>query len=114
MKTKPISELAVGDWILVDSMIMSRHVSRPWEVTGISHTRVHLQRYRTDHITKEVEISDSKYIYTKSIRFVFADGGDAEAAFAFAQRNSDVYEKAARELRQSHDKLFHDYMASLS
>jgi hypothetical protein len=66
-----------------------------------------------DSITKEAAVDECKYVYLKTILFVFSNESEANAAFEFDRDSSNACEDAVRELRANCDKLFSSYMESL-
>ncbi len=110
---KPNSSLAVGDWVVLESLVMSRFIGGAWEVAEISKSRVYLQRYRPHPTTREPELVEKKYVAAKSVQYTFTDEASAEAAFEFARANSEVYEREARALVKANRQRFDDYIASL-
>lgn len=110
---KTLEALAVGDWVVVDSLILSRHISAPWKVEELAKSRVYVGRYAKDPVTGVVECRERKFFARKSIRFVFEDEETANTAYAVARSNSEAYEAAARELQKIHTNTFKNYMAQL-
>lgn len=110
---KPLDQLAVGDWVVTDSLITSRFISAPYKVVKLAASRVYVERYRVDPVTKALEVSDERYFQRKRILYVFADEAGALAASDWARTASDEHERQVRELQAAHKAAFEAYMASL-
>lgn len=105
--------LAVGDWVVTDSLIVSRFIGSPWQVTKMAGSRVYLERRRMDPVTKKLEVCEEKYVALKSVRYVFTDEASATAASDYARVASEAYEKRLRELQAEHRQAFLARMAAL-
>jgi hypothetical protein len=110
---KPISALAVDDWVVTESLVISRRIGKPWKVQSIAKSRIYLVRELLNPKTQVVEDVRTKFVALKSIRYVFTDEASAQAAADFAHDNSDVYERKARELAEEHKAVFLAFMEAL-
>lgn len=110
---KPLDQLAVGDWVVTESLIVSRFIGSPWQVTKLAGSRVYLERRRLDPVTKKLEVADEKYVARKSVLYVFTDEASATAASDHARAASDAYEQRLRELQSEHRQAFLAHMAAL-
>jgi hypothetical protein len=108
---KTIESLAVNDWVLLESLITSRIVGSPYQVTKIAGSRVYLVRYYAGDLGATPEIREEKYVSRRSIRFVFTTEESAEAVSGYARQNSDEYESKYRALQQEYRDRFANYIA---
>jgi hypothetical protein len=94
---KPIGEIAAGDWVLGESLISSRIVGRPWQVSRISGKRLYLSSYR---LSKDgnLELCDERQMHIKTVRMVFSDMDSATAVSDYARAESDEYERDVKRL----------------
>lgn len=98
MKTgrKPLKSIDVGDWVLGESLLVSRVVGGAWKVTKRSGSRLYLTSYR---MTSEgaLEVRDERIMQAKSVRMAFHDYASAEAVSLFARQEGDEYERLMRD-----------------
>ena len=110
---KKLSDVAVGDWVLMDSILTSRAVGRPMQVTRVSKSRVYLQRFVVDPLTQVREVCDERHVKASSVRYVFSDEASAQAVFDYAEASFQALQDAVKTLRDQHDRQFQAYLASL-
>lgn len=110
---KPKEHLVVGGWVVVESIVMNRHLAQPWQVCKIAGDRLYVERFRFDDILQEWEKTDEKFISRKSVLYVFDDEETATAAFNFSRKLSEDFHNAVDALKALHNKSFLDHMAAL-
>lgn len=106
-------DLAVGDWILRESVISSRFCSAPWEVTKVSGSRVYIRDYVFDRIDNKWEINREEYCAMKSIVLVFSTRAEADTASAKARELCWAFTQAHTALVVAHKSAVSAYIASL-
>jgi hypothetical protein len=93
---KSLEDLSVGDWVLLESILINRILGGAWHVTNLVKSRVYLCQYRLHAPTNTRELAETKYVALKSVREVFADEASAQAVSNFARKNGDATEAAIR------------------
>lgn len=106
-------DLAVGDWILRESIMISRFCSAPWEVTKVSGNRVYIRDYSYDRIDEKWEINREEYCALKSVVLGFSTREEAEAASDKARELSQAFTVARTALEAAHTSAVDAYIASL-
>lgn len=82
-KLKPVSELAVGDWICSGGTKGAPEVREPIEVINISGDMIRVMREGGSHRTR----------FLRNIRFVFPTKADAQAFYKVANEAWNAYEE---------------------
>lgn len=110
---KKIEQLVANDWVVLDSMLVSRFCGMPWRVASVSGSRVYLESYGIDPVSHERELREERYVTRKSIRLAFTTEEAAQAASLKARELSEQCDAALRAEEKAHQQRVAAYLASL-
>jgi ABC-type thiamine transport system substrate-binding protein len=110
---KSVEQLAIGDWVVLESLQVSRFCGKPWKVENLSGSRVYLESYVTDPVSHEIEVSERKYVARKTVKLAFTSEDAAKAVSTKARELSEVHFLTIRQAEKEHQARVAEYIASL-
>ncbi len=111
--SKPAPSVAPGMWVLLESMLVTRHVSRPWQVVRVSGKRVYLRSFVRDPVTHELEIREERHVLVDTIRAVLPNEATAQALFERDCAAAREFERITSEARAAFDREYAQALTEL-
>ncbi|WP_432262970.1 hypothetical protein [Cupriavidus sp. TMH.W2] len=101
-RQSPVTEADIGKYLCVEPMIVDQICSRPWQITELVKTRIHVQRIRSPERDRDVE---TKYFYQKSVLFVCDSQAEGEALVALGWAQRKALEQARENVLASYQRV---------
>lgn len=91
----PVTDADIGKYLCAEPMIVDQICTRPWQITELAKTRIHVQRVRSPERDRDVE---TKYFYPKTVLFVCDTEAEGEALSALGWSQRAALEQARNDV----------------
>lgn len=105
--------LVPGAWVLLESLLTTRHVGRPWQVVRVSGKRVYLRAFVRDPVTAALEVRDERQASVDSIRAVLPNEASAQALYERDAEASREMERIVAQARAAFDATYASALEAL-
>ncbi len=105
--------LVPGAWVLLESLLVTRHVSRAWQVVRVSGKRVYLRSFVRDPVTHALEVREERHASIDTVRAVFPNEATAQALVERDAAASREMERVVNEARAAFERAYASALAEL-